>query len=320
MVAVLEVFRLADPAITESSGLAASVVHPGVVWTHNDSGHPAQLFAVDQTGATVATIEVGSAASIDWEGLAMGRGSDGAPALFIADTGANLPLRPQPTVYVVSEPRELVTGTAQAEQFAVSYADGRLPDVETILVDPATNRVYLVEKRDGGGVVYMGPDRLVADADNVFTPVGSGPTLVSDGTFLADGRVALRNSSRVRLFDRPGGVEQAIMELPRMRGGESMTATADGAALLLGSEGVGSAVWRMPLGESAAPPSATPTPGASTGAAAPSPEPTARPTTTQPASRPSASTTIGWPVAAGALAAAALVAAGVLGVRRNRRP
>ena len=46
--------RLADPRITESSGLALSRAHPHTVWTVNDSGDSARLFAVDtRTGETV---------------------------------------------------------------------------------------------------------------------------------------------------------------------------------------------------------------------------------------------------------------------------
>ncbi len=313
----VEVFRFADPAITESSGLAASVVHPGVLWTHNDSGNAARLFAVDQAGATVATLDIGGALNVDWEAIAMGRGPDGSAALFVADTGANLSLRPQPSVYVVAEPRELVSGSVSAERFAVSYADGRLPDVETILVDPRTNQVYLVEKREGGGVVYAGPERLIADQPNVFSPIGTGPTMASDGTFLADGRVALRNNTRVRLYDRPGGVEQAIMTLPPMSVGESLTAAADGTALLLGSEGVGSAVWRLPLGDRAAPPSAAPS--------IPTPPPTQATTTaTEPANSATtepeqrATRSYVWPAVAGATAAG-LLATALARVRRRGR-
>src|SRR6266542_2444324 len=50
-------FTIKDPRITESSGLAASHLHPGVYWTHNDSADGAYLYAVDSgTGKTVATV------------------------------------------------------------------------------------------------------------------------------------------------------------------------------------------------------------------------------------------------------------------------
>ena len=50
-------FTIEDPRITESSGLAASRLHPGVYWTHNDSDDGPYVYAVDsRTGKTVATI------------------------------------------------------------------------------------------------------------------------------------------------------------------------------------------------------------------------------------------------------------------------
>ncbi|MGC5410674.1 ABC transporter substrate-binding protein, partial [Streptomyces sp. DT225] len=50
-------FTIEDPRITESSGLAASRLHPGIYWTHNDSDDGPYVFAVDsRTGKTVATI------------------------------------------------------------------------------------------------------------------------------------------------------------------------------------------------------------------------------------------------------------------------
>ena len=40
-------FTIRDPRITESSGLAASRLHPGIYWTHNDSDDGPYLYAVD---------------------------------------------------------------------------------------------------------------------------------------------------------------------------------------------------------------------------------------------------------------------------------
>ena len=42
-----------DSRITESSGLAASLLHPGVLWTHNDSGNPPRIYAIDPDGSLV---------------------------------------------------------------------------------------------------------------------------------------------------------------------------------------------------------------------------------------------------------------------------
>ncbi len=43
---------LRDPRITESSGLAPSSLHRGVLWTMNDSGSRARIYAVGSDGRT----------------------------------------------------------------------------------------------------------------------------------------------------------------------------------------------------------------------------------------------------------------------------
>src|SRR5215468_8138892 len=56
--------------ISESSGLVASRKHPGVYWTHNDSGNPAVIFAITHEGKFVAEFPV-AAKNNDWEDIAI---------------------------------------------------------------------------------------------------------------------------------------------------------------------------------------------------------------------------------------------------------
>src|SRR4051794_6987818 len=46
--------RIDSREITESSGLAASRKHPGVFWTHNDSGNGPYIFAITRDGHLLA--------------------------------------------------------------------------------------------------------------------------------------------------------------------------------------------------------------------------------------------------------------------------
>ncbi|HVR21661.1 MAG TPA: hypothetical protein VMS65_18225, partial [Polyangiaceae bacterium] len=48
--------RLAVTGLSEASGIAASRMSAGVLFTHNDSGHPAEVYAVTEDGAHVATL------------------------------------------------------------------------------------------------------------------------------------------------------------------------------------------------------------------------------------------------------------------------
>src|SRR5437773_40798 len=50
-IALLQAHALASPRLIESSGVAVSHAHPGVLWSHNDSGDGPYLYATDTTGA-----------------------------------------------------------------------------------------------------------------------------------------------------------------------------------------------------------------------------------------------------------------------------
>ena len=62
--------RVSHCEITESSGIAASKCQSDVLWTHNDSGDNAFIFALDSTGEKLGTWKVSNAKNIDWEDIA----------------------------------------------------------------------------------------------------------------------------------------------------------------------------------------------------------------------------------------------------------
>ena len=64
-----ELAKLANKAINESSGLAASPAHRGVFWTHNDSGSKPLLYAFNKKGQDLATVTVTGASARDWEDM-----------------------------------------------------------------------------------------------------------------------------------------------------------------------------------------------------------------------------------------------------------
>src|SRR5215207_1575918 len=67
---------VANPVLVEISGVAASRAHPGVLWTHNDSGGAPEVYAVAQDGADLGTYAVDGARATDWEDIAVGPGPD----------------------------------------------------------------------------------------------------------------------------------------------------------------------------------------------------------------------------------------------------
>lgn len=241
--------ELRDPRIVESSGLATSIRHPGVLWTHNDSGDRAQVFAVGRDGRTIAVYGLGTSAS-DWEGMAAGRNSAGVPRLWVGDIGDNGGRRGEIVVHRVEEPSNLRDGSLKPVSYRFTYPDGPR-DAEALLVHPRTGRIYIVSKRREGGRVYRAPARLTAGARHRLEDVGRAPATVTDGVFLADGRVVLRDYTRVYVRSSAEGraewqrvaVDPAIRDA--LRQAESMAASADGRSVLIGSEGDRSPVFRL---------------------------------------------------------------------------
>ncbi|WP_328905153.1 WD40 repeat domain-containing protein [Streptomyces sp. NBC_00234] len=238
-------FTIEDPRITESSGLAASRLHPGVYWTHNDSEDGPYVYAVDsRTGKTVATITMqGVGEPRDVEGISIGPDGD----LYVGDIGDNLDGSwDHVWIYRFPEPKQLRDATVRATQFDVTYADGAR-NAEALMVHPKTGRVYIASKNEDGGGLYEGPARLSTGGNNVFRRVGEVPW-VTDGAFSPDGtQLVLRSyfSARGYAFENGRlGADHGV-SAPFQGQAESVTYTADGSALMFGSEGSGSDVVRV---------------------------------------------------------------------------
>ncbi|MGW4508480.1 WD40 repeat domain-containing protein [Streptomyces sp. NPDC004436] len=257
-------FTLSDPRIKESSGLAASRIHPGVYWTHNDSEDGPYVYAVDSaTGRTVARVTMtGAGTPRDVEAISLG--PDGQ--LYVGDIGDNRGgTWDHVWIYRFQEPKELRDITVRATQFTVRYEDGPR-DAESLMVHPVTGRVYIASKHESRGGLYEGPAELSTGAANVFRRVADVPW-VTDGAFSPDGtRLTLRGYFTARTWPwkdgRPVGEGERV-DAPWQGQAESVTYTPDGSTLMFGSEGANSRVVAVPV------PPATPPPGAGSPSAQP---------------------------------------------------
>jgi hypothetical protein len=249
--------HLHDPALLESSGLAVSARHDGIVWTHPDGGSVAQVMAVDDSGDTVATVTLEGLDPYDPEALAPGP----RRTLWLGDLGDNLEQRPDVSVFRFREPRSLTDRTVRARWFRFTYPDGP-HDAEALLIEPSTGRLLVATKALGGAGLYRAPERLITEdaGTNRLERVADVPSLVTDGAYLPDGRFVLRTYTMLHVYDRPGH-EVASAELPPQPQGESVAADPPGSAgsggsagsagsggsLLVGSEGENSAIYRVPV-------------------------------------------------------------------------
>ncbi len=244
--------RVADPALTELSGLVS--LDSGL-WAHNDSGDEARVFRLDAAGRTQAVVHLEGVTATDWEDMT-GAGPTAAE-LFVGDIGDNAGDRPVVTVlrFPVPEPPpvgEVTVPATEIQTITLHYPDGAR-DAETLLIDPSTRDLVIVHKRFGGAAeVYQATEEDWSDGDATLERVGiveigdSPLDAATAGDVGADGRVvALRTYAGILVFPRDDdqSVAEAIVdgrpcEAPsRLEGqGETIAFTAEGYVTV--SEGV----------------------------------------------------------------------------------
>ena len=244
----------ANPRLTESSGVVVSRTHPGLWWTHNDSGDEAFLYATDSTGADRGRVRIPGVVPLDAEDLATGP-CPAAPTrcLYLADTGDNREARAWVALYAVPEPpapagpADVDRRSAAPSQLRLRYPD-QPHDVEAVFVTDSGTAYLVTKGRRGGVAVYRVPraawsDAGVATAEFVQT-LAIGPALgfVTGAALSPDGaRVAVRGYGAIAFFVlRPEGRLESRGPVCDIRGHEPQgeaVAFLDARRLVLTSEG-----------------------------------------------------------------------------------
>lgn len=163
---------IGHPPLNELSGLAASAVHPGVFWAHNDSGAEPRLFAVTAAGEVLVPeylsaryttgfgflrqawpgIELLGATLHDWEDIT--RSGD---VLYIADVGNNGNARRDLGIWVVPEPDPRALAQLRPAAFLpVHYPEqtawpGELWEFDAEALFADGDRLYLITKHREAG-------------------------------------------------------------------------------------------------------------------------------------------------------------------------
>jgi len=172
---------LADPQLTESSGVVRSRHIPGVLFTINDSGNQPIVFATDTSGRAIGTWLVPTVRNRDWESISAGP-CPGGSCLYFGDTGDNREQQEYVVVYRVREPRKLARflGATDAspldlDSLVLSYPDGP-HDVEAMYLDDA-GTLFLVSKGRTKGALHFRIPRSAWSRRGVVRPelLGSLP-------------------------------------------------------------------------------------------------------------------------------------------------
>ncbi len=268
---------LADRAITESSGLAASRRQAGVFWTHNDSGDGPFVYAFNRQGEDLGTCRLDDAYATDWEDMAsVTRG--GTDYLLLADIGDNLEDRQQCELHIIREP---AVGTKEEpartivevlHTIAFSYEDGPR-DCEAVAVVPADGTILLVDKLVGNVYTLPWPTeakgaketeetREATDELQTARLIGEVPIRgVTAMDLSPDGRriVLLTYGDAFEYLRRPSeSWAEALKRKPRRirmpprRKGEAIAYGLAGRNLYLTSEYVPTPLWEVPARDSTA--------------------------------------------------------------------
>ncbi|WP_439631963.1 hypothetical protein [Gemmata sp.] len=271
--------RVNAPQIDEASGLAVSGTTPGVLWTHNDSGNTAQVFALSTSGKLLATYTLAGTRNVDWEDLQVGPGPvPGQSYLYLADVGNNKLNRSTVQIYRIPEPSVPNAGAPPAtaadaptvtlrgaERFDLRYtkpgSGGVLTfpryNAETLLVDPRTGDVVIVGK-SRNDVFSVPAAQLRAGAGTIdltyVTTLTRGSTFTG-GSVSADGAtVAVKSHSSVYVWSRAAG--QSLADVFRAApaaptsvsgpAGEAIALTPDGGGFYTLAEGVNQPLYFWP--------------------------------------------------------------------------
>ncbi len=161
-----EVTGALPAAIPEASGMVTSRFSEEIFWTHNDSGHAAELFAVHDDGTLLARVEL-SVDARDWEDLAAGpcdAADEARSCLYVGDFGDNELRASTVRVHRVREPdpRDAPRRIERVETMELRFPDGAR-DTEAMVVD-TRGRVWLLTKRPPNGHFRLYTAPFVAGA------------------------------------------------------------------------------------------------------------------------------------------------------------
>lgn len=162
------------PLLTEASGIAASRNNPGVLWTENDSGNAAVVYAIDSQGRNLGTYAL--PANTDNEDIGIGSGPvTNVSYLYVTDIGDNKSTRANIAIYQVPEPavyfwqtNNPVANRAMKGMRAITltYPDGA-HNAEAEFADPVTGDWFVLTKSNNISRIYTATKAQLDTSTNI---------------------------------------------------------------------------------------------------------------------------------------------------------
>ncbi len=260
-IAGVEVGRVSSDPIKEASGLASSRVNANVLYTHNDKGDDARVFAIRSDGKHVATLNLKSAFHVDYEDIAVGPGPlTDTSYVYVGDIGNNLYKdEPRDNIVIYRLPEPVINAdfdaprsiNVEVDALTLTYPNDAHHDAETLLIDPFDSSLYVITKRNGDNYIYRTSQAWDAgDASQMLEYAGRMQSAddATGGDISVDGTEILIRSIRKMVYftreDDPSSFDLASVlrgkgeTLPyeREAQGESVAFAVDGRGYLTLSE------------------------------------------------------------------------------------
>lgn len=243
---------LARQDFLEISGVAASRINPGVLYIHNDSGNPNQVYLTNGAGADIGTLNL-PVVNRDWEDIAVGPGPiEGKSYIYVGDIGDNHSVHSSAHVYRFPEPD--LTGLTvpvslsitSVDDIELKYPDGPR-DAETLMVDPATKDIYIASKQSNLAQVYVARyPQSITSATTMDPVVALLFNKATSGDISPDGtEMLIRSNELIWYWKLPAGtsISAGLMTRPQVASyahnelqGEGIGFAADGSGYYTDTE------------------------------------------------------------------------------------
>ncbi len=220
------VHDLARTDLLEISGVAASRINAGILYIHNDSGNPNDVYLTNANGDNIGTLTLTQYGNRDWEDIAVGPGPvSGTNYVFVGDIGDNDSKYSSVFVYRFPEPD--LTGKSipytadlnNVDKIELKYPDGPR-NAESLLVDPATKDIYIASKESNFSQIYVAKYPQSTTSVTTMTPVAklyfnkaTAGDISPDGT-----EMLLRSNELIWYWKIPAGmsIAQAFLTAPQV--------------------------------------------------------------------------------------------------------
>ncbi|MEO6850303.1 MAG: hypothetical protein ABI203_01660 [Mucilaginibacter sp.] len=264
--------RLQNKAMDEISGIAASHIHKGIYYVHNDSGDTSRFFAITPQGKIKSVLyfegdHKDKLGVHDCEDIAVGIGPvKGKSYVYLGDIGDNDVKYPYITVYRMEEQKAWIGKDSIIKVNAVpvhlKYPDGPR-DAESLMIDPVEKLIYIVSKRSDSVTVYTSSLNFKAGDTLTLTKrcklyfKGIKPfKWITGGDISADGQqILLKDYVKVYYWKRSNNepvwktLQKKPTELPyeTEKQGEAIGFTPDAKGYYTTSEGVFAPIYYYPI-------------------------------------------------------------------------